>query len=410
MLDDLIKNAKNDEDLVAFLNEYILNLSEKNLSDDLPGELMDLLVDIADNCESTSQKINLGNYEAEKENSFEEYLENDNEEESSDENSNIIVEDISSDEDVSSVSIEEEKESSEPVLDVTVEETEENENNEEDENKENENESVSINIESKDVYNNFDLYKEITTDADDGTSVKEEKSLYQLFDENRLNDNSNAIKTIEEIDEIEERKEFVNTKIRENMQVHQIIRDGIGKHIHSLCIDTCRNLWDKNIYTKKIKVDDEKIEIVLDKLSEDNKSIFERRAKKSKEKYIIDENGDYVLRINRARKSDGTIKNELKNIEKYFFLQDVEIGFLNKEKFLMNICDCEKVEGMKENSPNLNLKIVFDESKMEKTFEEYLKEKDYEHLYIPDENRVYMDEYYLDGHRNYLKSKEEEEN
>ena len=72
----------------------------------------------------------------------------------------------------------------------------------------------------------------------------------------------------------------------------------------------------------------------------------------------------------------------------------------------MNVCDCEKVEGMKENSENLNIKIVFDENKMEKTFEEYLKEKNFEHLYLKEEDRIYLDQYYLDAHKNYLKSKE----
>lgn len=210
--------------------------------------------------------------------------------------------------------------------------------------------------------------------------------------------------------EYEEPEEvIVSSKKLEEMrkiQVHQIIKEGIEKHINELCIDTCQDLWKKNIYTKEIKIDENKIEIVLDKLNSENISIFGKRAEKNENKYILNENNDYTIQIQKANKTDGAIKSELKNSVKYFFIQDVETGFFNKKKFLMNVCDCEKVEGMKENSENLNIKIVFDENKMEKTFEEYLKEKNFEHLYLKEEDRIYLDQYYLDAHKNYLKSKE----
>lgn len=208
-------------------------------------------------------------------------------------------------------------------------------------------------------------------------------------------------------DDIEE--EIVSSKKLEEMkkiQVHQILKEGIEKHVNELCIDTCQDLWKKNIYTKEIKVDENKIEIILDKLNEENVSIFGKRAEKNENKYILNENNEYTIQVQRTNKTDGAIKSELKNSIKYFFIQDIETGFLDKKKFLMNVCDCEKVEGMKENSENLNIKIVFDESKMEKTFEEYLKEKNYEHLYLKEEDRVYLDEYYLNAHKNYLKAKE----
>ncbi len=190
------------------------------------------------------------------------------------------------------------------------------------------------------------------------------------------------------------------------MQIHEIAKEGIEKHVNELCIEVCQDLWNKNIYTKSIKVDDENIEIVLDKLNGENNLIFEKRMKKDTEKYYKDLENEYTVNINRQNKSDKSIKTELKNAVKYFVMQDVEIGFVDKQKFLMNICDCEKVEGMKENAKKLNLEIVFDENKMEKTFEEYLKEKDFEHLYLEEEDRIYLDKFYLDGHINYLKSKE----
>lgn len=200
-----------------------------------------------------------------------------------------------------------------------------------------------------------------------------------------------------------------NTKLEEirKIQVHQIIKEGIEKHVNELCVGACEELWNKNIYTKNIKVDDEKIEITLEKLSDENEALFQKRAKKNPDKYGKNKDENYTIKVEKKGRKTGTIKSELKNTVKYFFIQDVETGFLDKKNFLMNVCDCEKVEGMKENAEKLNLKIVFDEAKMEKTFEEYLKEKNYEHLYLKDEDRIYLDEYYLDAHKNYLKSKEE---
>lgn len=208
---------------------------------------------------------------------------------------------------------------------------------------------------------------------------------------------------------IETEEEHTNAKLEElrRVQVHQIIKEGIEKHINELCIGACEDLWDKNIYTQEINVDDEKIEIVLDSLSDENKSIFRKRAEKNEKKYVLKENDKFVIQIEKSNKNAGTIKSELKNTVKYFFIQDVETGFLDKQKFLTKVCDCGKVEGMKENAEKLNLKIVFDEDKMEKTFEEYLKEKNYEHLYLKEEDRIYLDKYYLDGHLNYLKAKEQ---
>ena len=238
--------------------------------------------------------------------------------------------------------------------------------------------------------------KEVETDV-----ASEEKSKAKVTKKKATKKEKKA-----ETDVVSEEKEKSSETSKKKMQIHEIAKEGIEKHVNELCIEVCQDLWNKNIYTKSIKVDDENIEIVLDKLNGENNLIFEKRMKKDTEKYYKDLENEYTVNINRQNKSDKSIKTELKNAVKYFVMQDVEIGFVDKQKFLMNICDCEKVEGMKENAKKLNLEIVFDENKMEKTFEEYLKEKDFEHLYLEEEDRIYLDKFYLDGHINYLKSKE----
>lgn len=248
------------------------------------------------------------------------------------------------------------------------------------------------------------MIEKLIKEAEDIEGLAAFLSVYMTIDETQNPVTEYIQDSYEEPEDI-----IISSKKLEEMkkiQVHQIIKEGIEKHVNELCIDTCQDLWKKNIYTKEIKVDENKIEIILDKLNTENVSVFGKRAEKNENKYIVNENNDYTIQIQRTNKSDGAIKSELKNSIKYFFIQDVETGFLDKKKFLMNVCDCEKVEGMKENSKDLNIKIVFDEDKMEKTFEEYLKEKNYEHLYLKEEDRVYLDEYYLDAHKNYLKSKE----
>ena len=45
---------------------------------------------------------------------------------------------------------------------------------------------------------------------------------------------------------------------------------------------------------------------------------------------------------------------------------------------------------------------VFDETKMEKTFEEYLAEAGATDLYDPEKEIVYIDKFYMDAHKKYL--------
>ncbi len=70
----------------------------------------------------------------------------------------------------------------------------------------------------------------------------------------------------------------------------------------------------------------------------------------------------------------------------------------------MNICNCEKVEGLTEYKKQ-DVQVVFDIKKMDKSFKEYLKDSGYEKFYIPEEHRIYLNEYYYNAHQNYMKYK-----
>ena len=87
-----------------------------------------------------------------------------------------------------------------------------------------------------------------------------------------------------------------------------------------------------------------------------------------------------------------------------FKIQDIQRGYYNEKNFLMNVCNCERVDGLRETNSS-NAQIVFDVQKMDKTFREYLKDTGYEQYYLQEEHRVYLNDYYYNAHQNYLNSK-----
>lgn len=188
---------------------------------------------------------------------------------------------------------------------------------------------------------------------------------------------------------------------RNKVLVHKIVKDGIETHINPICVKVYKKLLDRNIFVKDVFVNDSRIRITLDKLSLENELIYNESCQFHPQKYKKIGN-NYVLEIQRENKSDSVLKNELVKSMRFLSMQDVQIGFIDKKRFLMNFCDCEKVEGHTDLEYNKNIKIIFDESKMEKSFEEYLVDKKLDRLYSTDNGKVYLDEYYLNAHLKYL--------
>ena len=195
----------------------------------------------------------------------------------------------------------------------------------------------------------------------------------------------------------------INTKINVR-KIDKLIKQGPETYLDSICIKACQELWKKNIYVlDSIKFHNDTY-LILDTLDKNNQEIFEYKRKNNAQNYCKDiGNAKYFgIRVNNClAKTQEEIEIEFYNLVSCFEMQDVQRGYLNEKTFLMNICDCEKVEGIKEYEEN-NPKIVFDSQKMEKSFKEYLIETGYDRLYIEDEHRIYLNDYYYNSHQNYL--------
>lgn len=185
--------------------------------------------------------------------------------------------------------------------------------------------------------------------------------------------------------------------------IHEIYNEGIEKYIEAPCVNACKKLWDKNMFTKASVIDNNKISIVFDKLSKENENIFSKLVQEDNKHYCYSIKNEPRIQIdfnNNAKKNSVY----LENLVEPFKLQDVTSGYMEKEEFLMKVCNCERVEGIKEHTKEWNAEFVFAPEKVEKTFNEYLKEYLYEDLFVPEEGRIYKDKFYLDAHKKYLNS------
>lgn len=193
-------------------------------------------------------------------------------------------------------------------------------------------------------------------------------------------------------------------KIRGKEIDELIVKEPI-EYIEPVCIKVCENLKKKNIYvlaSVKVKKD---LYLILDKLSKENMKIFKEKYKENsdiycsnlgKEKYIGIKIANYLEQEN--------LETHLEKLVKNFKMQDIQRGYLTEKTFLMNICNCEKVEGLTEYKKQ-DLQVVFDIKKMDRSFKEYLKDSGYEKFYIPEEHRIYLNEYYYNAHQNYINNK-----
>ena len=185
--------------------------------------------------------------------------------------------------------------------------------------------------------------------------------------------------------------------------IHEIYNEGIEKYIEAPCVNACKKLWDKNMFTKASVIDNNKISIVFDKLSKENENIFSKLVQEDNKHYCYSIKNEPRIQIdfNNNAKENSVY---LENLIEPFKLQDVTSGYMEKEEFLMKVCNCERVEGIKEHTKEWNAEFVFAPEKVEKTFNEYLKEYLYEDLFVPEEGRIYKDKFYLDAHKKYLNS------
>ena len=202
----------------------------------------------------------------------------------------------------------------------------------------------------------------------------------------------------------DDKKNEKDSKYRiKSKPIHTIYKEGIENYIQEPCILACKKSWDKNVFTKESIINEDGINIVYDKLSDENKRIFNNLVKKDNKHYCYSNNGDPIIKIKKYEKNNKReIEKELANLAEPFKIQDITTGYMTQKEFLMNICSCEKVDGIKEHTKDWEAKFVFDPEKVEKSFEEYLHEYSYERLYVPQEGRIYRDEFYLQAHNKFL--------
>lgn len=185
--------------------------------------------------------------------------------------------------------------------------------------------------------------------------------------------------------------------------VDEKIPVGPKSYLDSPCVETAEYLKEKNIFSIASLKTKKYIYLFFDKLSLENMNILKDKHRENSRNYFMHfENTDYFgIRVMQNNRSEQKLSAELLKLVKDFKMQDVQRGYYNEKNFLMNICNCERVEGLKEIKPD-EAQIVFDVNKMDKSFRDYLKESGYEPYYLQEEHRVYLNEFFYNAHQNYL--------
>lgn len=197
----------------------------------------------------------------------------------------------------------------------------------------------------------------------------------------------------------EDKKNKVKVKSK---PIHEIYKEGLENYIEEPFVKVCQEVWDKNIFTKESIKNDNEVKIVFDKLSDENSQIFKNLSNLDSEHYCYSAENDPVLKLKYNHEDNNTLSYELKKLASPLRLQDITSGYMSEKEFLMNICSCERVEGLKEHTKDWKAEFIFDPSKVEKNLEEYLKEYSYDSLFVPQEGRIYKDKFYLDAHQKFL--------
>lgn len=195
-------------------------------------------------------------------------------------------------------------------------------------------------------------------------------------------------------------------KIRDK-EIDELIIKEPTEYIAPECAQVCKDLKKKNIYvlaSVNVKKD---LYLILDKLSSENMKIFKDKHKENSDIYCSNLGKEKYIGIKLANYLEqNDVEAQFEKIVEDFKMQDIQRGYLTEKTFLMNICNCEKVEGLTEYKKQ-DLQVVFDIKKMDKSFKEYLRDSGYEKFYIPEEHRIYLNDYYYQAHQNYINNKME---
>lgn len=154
--------------------------------------------------------------------------------------------------------------------------------------------------------------------------------------------------------------------------------------------EACKMLWDKNIFTKMCNnYDNDESWITLGKLSEENQKIFDEHAKKDKRfNYTF---GGIGLIVDIKPGIGVDTCEEFRELIDVFEYQDVQSdGCMSLEEFMIYYTDCYQI---------IDRNRVFDESKMTRTYEEYIEDSEFNNLCV--DGKVYYNQLYFDAHMKY---------
>jgi hypothetical protein len=211
--------------------------------------------------------------------------------------------------------------------------------------------------------------------------------------------------------------------------LEDIMKIGPEMFIEKGALEICKKLWDLNIDTMESGAHGGSSYVVLSGLSDENRKVFDKLVKDNQANYRVGSMkfGSDALSI----KNQG---DELPvNLADNFKMQDITSGFITVKDFLLFDCGCRKLipnPDHKERGPMPEMEegqapleymkvvdewldsatspeiMVFDETKVKKSVEEYLKDHGVdEKLYIKGEKRIYHSQFYLDRHNKYLAHK-----
>ncbi len=192
--------------------------------------------------------------------------------------------------------------------------------------------------------------------------------------------------------------------------------------------EACKLLWSKNIFTRMCNnYENDNSWITFSMLDEDNKRLFDELSLSNP--CFGKTWGGIGLTVPVKPGKGVDAYSSFKPLIDMFAYQDVQKdGYMTKEEFLAFYCMCFKVVAnpeyrvMKEPKADDYTDIleflkdwdeysshtlvpkeirVFDESKMEMSFEDYLSNSRFAKWYDPDNERIYYNQFYYDAHMKY---------
>jgi hypothetical protein len=200
-------------------------------------------------------------------------------------------------------------------------------------------------------------------------------------------------------DEFEIPKELTSTKYQYSYVDLEIVISNPDEYIIPECQPACKAFWQKNIETFMVSnYDDDHLYVLLFDLSEENIDIFKSLMEKDSRYFF-----DYFKETYGIGTKDLNEKSteELLSLTNVFKIQDT-LRYQSPESFLEDykrrdgefFVDPYGVEIVRKINPSLE----------NATLEEALEKTGKKDLYIPEENRIYESNMFLEWHKRYVLS------